>query len=343
MIEKIAQLEKLVATATNPRQRVMYQKLLEEAKKKSEVEQAAIATQEHPLASTTKPPLGKRTNSTHKKLPLEGSIKPSTVSTELGTKKALKTNLASTEEEKQNQRATNKQSQSLAEKSQEETTAVKGENSKTIAPIFQAVGVVEGIVSMEENSKVSITIEGQKYALRYVASKKRHYQELIEQLKVEKNLKQKLSVYPHYNHQGEKGKLSFNLVSVEKKEKKGAIFTELEPGQFKIAGFWQHIPYCSTPCVTILRNYQLSLAKKIEQIGKKKALGLLQANHLPVIWSKASHEPFKYDEELSKKKQMPRYFVQLKVRLKAESGLFEVLEEMGVATTTAPRYLKYKG
>ena len=360
MKEKIAQLEKLVATATNPRQRTMYQKLLEKAQEQRQMDSAAILIQEHSLASSTTPTLEKQKNSTHEKLSPEGSIKPSTEETESKTTEPLKTNLALSGEEKQNQRATNKQSQSSAEITKEETTTVNAEKSKTPSAIFQAVGVIEGIVSIEENGKVTITIEGQKYSLGYVThSKKKNYQELVEQLKVEKNLKRKLSVYPHYNHQGEKGKLksrdafgqkaypidllSFNLVSVEKKEKRGAIFTELEPGEFKIAGFWQHIPYCETPCVTILRNYQPSLAKIVKQMDKKKALVLLQANHLSVMWSKASYEPFKYDEELSKKKQMPRYFVQLKVKLKGESGLFEVVEETGIATTTAPRYLKYKG
>lgn len=165
---------------------------------------------------------------------------------------------------------------------------------------------------------------------------------MVKELAEKKSLKRKISVYPHYNHQEKRSYLSFNLVSVEK-EKKGAIFSDLEAGEFRVAGFWQYIPYCEIPCITVLRNYQEQLAKTIEKMGQKKAKGLLKANHLPVLWLDAPHEPFRYDKELSKKEQMPRYFVQLKVKWKAESGLFEVIEEIEKASTNAPKYLRYKG
>ena len=196
---------------------------------------------------------------------------------------------------------------------------------------------------MEKNGRLKIVIEGQKYAVGYVTqSKKKNYIELVQELTEKKSLRRKIAVYPHYNHQGKRGGLSFNLVSVEKKEKKGAIFSELEPGEFKIAGFWQYIRACEIPCITIRRNYSEQLAKIVKKIGLQKAKGLLRANHLPIRWANAPSPAFKYEREKSKKEQMPRYFVQLKVKWQGESGLFEVIEEMGKASTTAPKYIKYK-
>ena len=43
MKEKIAELKRLIARASNPRQRTMYQKLLEKAQKQLEAEKASIA------------------------------------------------------------------------------------------------------------------------------------------------------------------------------------------------------------------------------------------------------------------------------------------------------------
>ena len=326
MKEKIAELKRLVATATNPRQRDMYQKLLEKAQKQRQIEKASTILLEAPESSVTTSP---------KKLQQEEekSEKPSRGETKSKTKEIKDTNPPSPESKKQ---------EPQTEKEPTQISQSPSATSETPPVMFQAIGVIEGIVSMEEKGKLSIAIEGEKYALRYVAPKKKQYQELVRELAAEKSLKRKMVVYPNYSHQEKKGYLSFDLVSVKKKEKGRAIFRELKPGEFKVAGFWQYIPYCEIPCITILRNYSEQLAKVVEQIGQKKARGLLKANHLPTLWSNAPIEAFKYDGELSKKEQMLRYFVQLKAKWKGESGLFEVIEEVGEASTDAPRYLRHK-
>ncbi|MBW4532576.1 MAG: hypothetical protein KME09_01435 [Pleurocapsa minor HA4230-MV1] len=238
------------------------------------------------------------------------------------------------------------------------------------AAIFQAIGVIEGIISLTEKSQLTITLGNQKYRLGYTAkSRKRDYAKLLEEISSQGSKIQKISVYPQVNYRSgvpwllkpglapdrisrlkKEGnnftyEINFYLVSVEKpslqeKQKTAGIFGDLAVGEFQISGYWQYVKLCDNPGITVMRNYSESLAKQAKKLGRQKASRWLRPNHLPVEWLDSSPKPFKYDPNLEQKGQMPRLFVQTKVKFEPELQKFIVMEELEQARTQAPRYLK---
>ncbi|MDJ0743673.1 MAG: hypothetical protein QNJ32_09940 [Xenococcaceae cyanobacterium MO_167.B27] len=61
-----------------------------------------------------------------------------------------------------------------------------------------------------------------------------------------------------------------------------------------------------------------------DKLKKEKQIPFCQPNHVPVIWD-APVEPFKANESEDKAQDMPKYFVQVRAKLK--DGLY-VVEEM---------------
>ncbi|WP_156114142.1 hypothetical protein [Myxosarcina sp. GI1] len=66
----------------------------------------------------------------------------------------------------------------------------------------------------------------------------------------------------------------------------------------------------------------------------------MKPNYIPVDWADSSVAAFKYDPDLEKKQQMPRYFVRVKAKFRPENNCFETIEQIGNSTTQAPKYLK---
>jgi hypothetical protein len=221
--------------------------------------------------------------------------------------------------------------------------------------MFQAIGVIESVISVTEKSQLRISLGNQKYRLGYTAkSRERDYAKLLSEISSQGSKIQKISVYPQVKYNPKKEgdnrtyEISFNLVSVEKpsakeNQKIAGIFEHLAVGEFQISGYWQYVALCNCPCITVMRNYSESLAQRVLKVGHKKASRWLQPHHIPVEWVDSSPEPFKYDSNLEQQEQMPRLFVQTKVRFEPESKKFMVIEELDQARTQAPRYLKSRG
>ena len=213
------------------------------------------------------------------------------------------------------------------------------EKSKII--FFQAIGVIEGLVESEQD-RLWITLDEQKYHLGYVPHKKAFYDALVAEIKETGSKTKKISVYPQITHDRDlkEIKVKFTLVSVSKSEKDKALFKKLVPGEFQISGFWQYVPFCDLPCVSIKRNYTKNLAYKVKKMEQKKAEYFLRSNVIPLVWNKPSVEPFKYNPELEKQNQMPRYFVQLKVAFTPLENKFTLVEQLEEPLLEAPKYLK---
>ena len=326
--ENILKLKGLIATASNPRQQTMYQKLLQKAiKQRDEEKRSSLRRIDPEPIRESAPPAKVSANKSKKK--------------SLGSKKASTTEILVEEEKSAVAVLPGESSTTNCQSSPEEQSHLDPEQEQKAA-IFQAIGVIEGRIEKGNNSRLSITLEGQKYPLGYTAkSRKRSYQVLLEELAPEISLVQKVLVYPNCNHHGKKGpSLSFNLVAVEKIVKEEGIFSELAPGEFRLSGFWQYVPFCDSPCLTILRNYNEGLAKTVKKMARKKASLFLKANYIPLEWSDSPIEAFKYNPEAEKSEQMPRYFVQVTAKLKAEAQKLVVIEQRGIPTTSAPKYLK---
>ena len=222
-------------------------------------------------------------------------------------------------------------------------TQIKTSQTSESKKIFQAIGVIEGIVAITKEEQLTITIDGQKYRLGYTAKSKQRYKALVDEINSQGSSTKKLSVYPQINHnKGQEGyKINFNLVTVANTEEaRTSIFQDLEAGEFYLSGFWQYVPFCESPVIAVLRNYSNKLAQTVERVGTKKAKQILKPNYIPVEWADSSVAAFKYDPDLEKKQQMSRYFVRVKAKFCSEKDCFEAIAEIGDSTTQAPKYLK---
>ncbi len=79
---------------------------------------------------------------------------------------------------------------------------------------------------------------------------------------------------------------------------------------------------------------QLALFDKLK---KEKQIVYAQPNHIPVIWD-APVEPFKANEGGDKGEEMPKYFVQVKAKLK--DGLYVVEEMLQEPTLNIPKFIE---
>ncbi len=70
-----------------------------------------------------------------------------------------------------------------------------------------------------------------------------------------------------------------------------------------------------------------------ESSTEKKA----QPRHIPVVWD-APVEPFKFNPQLEKGEQMPRYFVEVRAIFK--DGLYVVEEMLREPTRKLPKFIK---
>lgn len=318
-LEKI---KRLIATATNARQKAMYEKLLQKAEKQLTAEKAQKAKIEAKAVSKNSSKVATKSAKKSQKKSQEKKSNNSVSSQQTGVDpKAVKVSPLIPEEES--------------------TKSNSKSNQSPRTVIFQGIGVIEGLVEIDETERLTITVEGQKYRLGYTPiSKKRSYQALVKEIKSHGSRVKKIAVYPQcYHRENQSNHLNFNLVSVEKEGEKG-IFKELNGGEFFLSGFYQYIPRCSLPCITVLRNHSEGLAQKVQRIGNNKASQLLKPNHVPVEWFEAPIEAFKYNSEIEKSEQMPRWFVELKASWDSEEKKFRVIELKGEASKKAPRYLK---
>ncbi|BAZ47181.1 hypothetical protein NIES4102_42270 (plasmid) [Chondrocystis sp. NIES-4102] len=226
------------------------------------------------------------------------------------------------------------------------------QTTKTVSPslqnsnslIFQAVGVIQGEIALDKGENLIITLDGQQYRLGFTAiSRPRKYKALVEEIKIQGNSQKKVLVYPRLSHTKTAYGygVDFNLVTIAKTEEtREGIFQDLAAGEFYLSGFWQYVDFYDGPVVAVWRNYSQGLAQAVERVGIKKAKQLLKTNYIPVDWTDAPQEPFKYDPNVEKRQQMPRYFVRLKARYQPQKNHFEAIEQLGESTTKAPKYLK---
>ena len=74
-----------------------------------------------------------------------------------------------------------------------------------------------------------------------------------------------------------------------------------------------------------------------KSLNKQSQFWFARPHHLPVVWN-APVEPFKYNPQVEKDSQMPRYFVQVRAILK--DGLYVVKEMLSEPTVKIPQYIK---
>ena len=208
--------------------------------------------------------------------------------------------------------------------------------------IFQAVGILPGDVAFEDQG-ASITVEGKQYRLFY----SREHRNAFEALKL--NVKatgssQRLIVYPYVRHFPKKEQpyqLAFQVVGFIKKTPiENGISQELQDFEFRIAGLWQFIPVCATPCITVLKNFSPERVSFIKGATVEEKVRFMKASHIPLLWSEPPVRPFRFNPRLEKEQQGKAAFVQITARFLPDQDAFEFKSLRCLPASNSPRGLK---
>ena len=319
----IQKLSSLLNSATNARQRKMYQTLLDKAR-----ERAKSVEFTDDLPSSRK--------STEKKVDAVVSTIKRERSKPISSATLPKIDDAN-DLEVMNDRVKPHSAGSEAlrlEVSCERTQTTSNQKSDSNEPgIFQAVGLIE-CTPLVENERLSIAINATQYELRKIYGSRSQQFELLKQ-EIEKNgsRQMQLRVYPNIIHDSNKQEIRhlFSLVRAYADKPKCLD----SPSSFVFRGIWQYVPYCSTPVISIHRNIDtLKCYKRLSTAAKKS---FIRPQAFPVVWS-APVEPFVYDPNLEKSEQMPRYFVSVKAIF--DNGRYKVVSMLNEPTLKIPKFIK---
>ncbi len=303
-------IRKLLNSATNSRQRKMYQSLLDKALLQEKTSAEANAT-ESPSSS---PPSSKNTETSGKK----------SDKTQKKKKKKKETVVSSNQEVE-------------SEKTKKaDPVAITSEKPVQESEIFyQAIGTLIATPYIKDDL-VKVKIDEKEYDLLYVpGTLKKVYKALKHKLPENESSVFKLKVYPKSGLSSSNNEplLSLSLARFQLHDSDNNDINS----EFIIKGIWQYIPDSEykLPVISVYRNQtQLVFFNKLK---KEKQITFCQPNHVPVVWD-APVEPFKASEQGDKGEEMPKYFVQVKAKLK--DGLYVVEEMLQEPTLNIPKFIE---
>ena len=220
-------------------------------------------------------------------------------------------------------------------------------------PFFQAIGKISGTV-MEEDKKLSIAIDEQKFPLIHTPDNFNVYYALLCKIR-EGEQPEYLIVYPHFvvPHVDKSANpkaivkrpqptIMFVLVSFDSDN-----FDYLTPNQFLLKGVYQSIPKYKTPVITIYRNDTQELREQLKSESDNSKKFLLKPKHIPV--NKITDiKPYRFSRNKGENAPSLQY-LQIVGNLIPQSNTIEFASLLEDPTTEIPRYLKpaqknnYKG
>ena len=326
----LQKLENLLKSATNERQRKMYQSLLDKARQ-GFLHQKSTAHSSQ--AAGSKVDTVTIVASTDNQKPKEQA-----------TKQVLSEADASALKTEKNTNSGDKPDDIIASQPPAELKEVAPNRAKrkksnrqshtNKSTIFQAVGLIRCTPEIKEE-KLCITIDGQPYELK--RGERRPSRQYFDKLKqeIEQNGSRELwlRVYPKIVHDSKKQEIRHWFILVKVFYDQFQCQSQRE--DFIFRGIWQYVAYCSDPVISICRNIDnLKFYQRLSPPAKK---AFIRSLAFPMIWS-APVEPSHYNPELDYDQQMPRYFVQ--VRAVFKDGQFKVIEEIEKPTLNIPKYIK---
>ncbi|MDJ0675285.1 MAG: hypothetical protein QNJ36_07910 [Calothrix sp. MO_167.B42] len=211
---------------------------------------------------------------------------------------------------------------------------------------FQAIGIIRGDISIDDESKVFIQMDHNSYALLFTPHRKQAYKALMLDVKNHGGKDKRLIVYPKFIHFPGRDRehiVSFQLVGFDNgASPENSAAAELKDFEFKLAGLWQFIPVCRTPCISVLRNYTEQRSEHIKQLEPDKKARFLKASHLPLLWKDAMAPPFRFNPKLSKEEQGKPMFISVKAKFLPRRNVFGFDSLIELPTQDPPRFLKLK-
>jgi hypothetical protein len=369
----LQKLEALLHSATNERQRKMYQALLTKARASSvpsdRIPRSSAMRSESFRASPgfsnqgTDDSVSTKKSVTSNVSAVESpSVKGKTVSTKKTTTKNKKTSSASslvpvteinltkqhTEEtkkgvqakakgqsKKKNCRDNNidKTNTTKTHQNSKNSVSAPSASSSTEQAIFQAVGVLKGIPCLE-NGELFVKIDEQKYKIeKKVEASRRQINLLKSKLEQNGSKEMLLRVYPNVSYDQDQ-RTPHHLFRLIRSYVYEEQHDQYSEG-FTIRGIWRCVPHGNTTVITIHRN--IDRLEAFKQLPRNIKKPYVKAQDLPVVWD-APVEPFVYHPERADSEQMPCYFVQVRAAFK--DGLYIVEEMLEEPTLNIPTYIQ---
>lgn len=217
-----------------------------------------------------------------------------------------------------------------------EITEQKPEES----PIFQAIGVIVGDVTFEEE-KAFVAIGGKQYPLLYAPSHKRAFAALKLNVKRTSPTK-RLIVYPRIIHLpgGKPHQTGFQVVGFEGTGGDVRENLKLEDFEFTLCGLWQFIPVSKTPCISVFKNFSEERLAYIKEAPSDRKVKYMKTSHIPLLWKDSPVKPFRFNPKLEKEQQGQVWFVGVKARFMPGRDVFGFVSLKIPPAAKAPKYLK---
>ncbi len=320
----LQKIEQLLNSATNERQRKMYQALLDKARSQFENSTASSASLTTPSTE----------NQAKTKTKGQTVTKTQAKTAKKKKKKKATSQFTTTEASPaipQSQATVPSSTTQLTPDSSDIPPQKQHPDDET--PCFQALGTVIATPYVQGEC-LKVRIDNAEYNLSCIRDRRRRaYMSLSEELEKNGSKPMFLKLYPQATFSGsdQKPRLSFSLVNFSLNCEKINNY----PQGFVLRGIWQYIPQYQSPVITIYRN--LDQLRFFKRLKKSRKFNFAQPRHLPVVWS-ATVEPFKFNPQLEKGEQMPRYFVEVRATFK--DGLYVVEEMLREPTRKIPRFIK---
>ncbi len=214
---------------------------------------------------------------------------------------------------------------------------------ESTAAIFQAVGVITGSVNFSSDGQSTVSIGSYEYPLYHSKRQWDVLNALKKEIENTGNHNQRLVVYPkiiHFPRREQPHRIGFQLVGFDRGRKVDAVSGELEDLEFKLSGLWQFIPVCSTPCISVFRNFSDERLEFIKQSEPARKVKFMKASHIPLLWKDAPVRPFRFNPKLEKDQQGRAAFVTLKAKFLPGRDVFGFVALTALPQETAPRFLK---
>ncbi|MEA5507987.1 hypothetical protein VB735_33880 [Halotia wernerae UHCC 0503] len=214
---------------------------------------------------------------------------------------------------------------------------------ESTAAIFQAVGVITGLVNFSSDGQSTVTISSYEYPLYYSKRQWDVFNALKKEIENTENYNQRLVVYPkiiHFPRKEQAHRIAFQLVGFDRGRKLDAVSGELEDLEFKLSGLWQFIPVCSTPCISVFRNFSDERLEFIKQAEPARKVKFMKASHIPLLWKDAPVRPFRFNPKVAKEEQGRAAFVTVKAKFLPGRDVFGFVALTALPQETAPRFLK---
>ncbi len=324
--QQIRQLEQLVKTAKNPKQKAQFKELLEKVKSQLPPEPKK-ETQTHKETKTPAPP--------QPDLIIEPTSKSQTKNPTEAQPEAQSKGLIESKTPTQSQ--SKKSPKTLAEP-KSEPLPESIQKPKTPPPVFSAIGLIQGDVILKNSSKLwgEIKIGENRYKINVLSFKRAGFR---EELGDETSYNKPILVYPQITHFPDPNlphKISFQIMGWGEN-----LLNRWKVFEFHFNGIWQFIPPCRTPVISVFKNK----ANRLDGLNNDEKsilhkVNFLKAAHLPTVWKDAPVKPFRFNPK--SEEQADSYFVQIGATFLPERNLWGFRELRGEPSKKIPKYLKLR-